>query len=146
MQNFQLIAENVDVLPILHYAKVSGGEGQKVRGDREPHGPWFECPQLRGIVLDVNRRLDGVEIGEVHLLRIAAGEEHQILLGADPSAAGSQYYMAVVGGQPGATAELGKEVVPVLSGSIWWMKLFPKIVNNSPDDVWLLTFVLRLDV
>lgn len=145
MKKFLQLAEGVDMIPVLHYAAVSGGKSQGVRLAGGPQPPWMECPQIKGLTLDIARRVDAVQIGDAELLCVDPGDSRALAL-ADVETGNSNYYLVVVGCGAGAKATLGEEEVMLMPGAVWWMKGLPLFVNNSDRDLWVLAFTLGLDV
>jgi hypothetical protein len=98
---------------------------------------WQSLPQVRGMVFDLMRRVEGIELGRVLVTKIRPGG--QILAHADADGAyvdaGARYHI-VLQGLPGSLFIAGDETVNMQTGSCWWFdhKAVHAVVNNSIDD------------
>lgn len=108
-----------------------------------PYPAWSTLP-LRNLVLDLMRRVEGVQLGRVLISRLAPGKtipEH-----TDQGAPATYYerYHLALQSLPGALNNSGGETVNYRMGEFWWFdNAVPhSIVNNSADD----RIILVLDV
>lgn len=98
---------------------------------------WKELNQVRPIVFDLMRRVEGSRLGRVIITRLAPGRtiaRHQDTLGKY-----ADYYTryhCVLQGLPGSLFKCGDEIVNMKSGEVWWFNAheFHECVNNSADD------------
>lgn len=101
-----------------------------------PYRAWGLLPSLRGHVLDLMRRVDGVRLGRVLLTRLAPGES--VLPHADGGAPAEYFtrYQIALQSLPGCSFRSGDETAQFSSGSVWWFnnRIEHEVVNNSADD------------
>lgn len=108
-------------------------------GDCVWHPAIKELPQVRGIILDLMRRLEAYAVDRVIITRLPPG--HAILPHADDE--GSYVHdphrarhHIVLQGLPGSLYRTGDETVTMLTGQVWWFNALVEheVVNNSADD------------
>jgi Aspartyl/Asparaginyl beta-hydroxylase len=100
---------------------------------------WHRLPQVRPLVFDLMRRLEGVALGRVIISRVRPGG--RILPHADSDgeyavrADGLRCHV-VLHGLPGSLFHCGEETVQMLSGSAWWFnhRETHSVENNSSDE------------
>jgi len=101
-----------------------------------PYRAWGQLTHLRGLVLDVMRRVDGVALGRVIVTRLKPGAE--ITPHIDGGAPATYYtrYQIALKSLPGAAFRCGNERVEFQSGDVWWFdnRVEHEVVNNSDDD------------
>lgn len=122
---FLQLANGLDLLPILHWARVT--EESEIRQSGEPLRGWFECYQLRLLCLDLMRKLDGVAMGDVTLVRVKPG-------GAFGFAALSErtHRYAVTLTCPEGTGVAGEsETAQLVPGGVWWLGQAPVVLSNQ---------------
>ena len=101
-----------------------------------PYPAWDALPHLRGHVLDLMRRVDGVRLGRVILTRLAPGKRiYPHIDGGAPAEYYTRYQIALQS-LPGCIFRAGDETVQFQSGSVWWFnnRIEHEIINNSADD------------
>jgi glycerol-3-phosphate dehydrogenase len=104
--------------------------------DVVPFRAWEAIPGLRGLILDLMRRVDGHRLGRVLITRLAPGQtipEH-VDEGA-PATYFSRYHVALQS-CPGALNISGGETITYRMGEMWWFdnRAPHSVVNNSADD------------
>lgn len=76
MTEFLRIAAGVNPLPVKVWAFHSGA--RELRDSAGPVAGWFECTLGRMFVLDLMRQMEGVQLGAVRIIDLAAGESTAI--------------------------------------------------------------------
>lgn len=102
----------------------------------KPYPAWAELPQVHGLIFDLMRRVQGVQLGRVLITRLAPGQcipEHE-----DQGAPADYYERFQIALQclPGCLFKAGEEVVNFSMGECWWFdnRQPHSVVNNSADD------------
>lgn len=173
MRHFQKIAEGVDVIPILNalavrpdlwnendlrttfpdspHAEVDDiwcmfddPTGDVVNSiQTHPYSAWHEIP-VKGLVLDLMRRVGGTQLGRVIITRLPPGGTipAHIDQGA-PAEFYTRYHLALQS-LPGAIMYAGNESVMMAMGELWLFDntVLHSVANNSADD----RIVLIMDV
>lgn len=102
----------------------------------QPYRAWGELTALRSQVLDLMRRVDGVQLGRVIISRLKPGS--RILPHVDEGAPANFYsrYQIALQSLPGCNFRIGDETVSMPSGSVWWInnRIEHEVINNSTDD------------
>lgn len=166
MRNFLKIAENVDMTPVSHalalngylwnqntlrtihdhtahaeaddiwlmFNDLSGGFNNDIQ--TIPYPAWDVLKPLRAMVLDLMRRVDGVQLGRVIVTRLKPGAS--ITPHVDSGAPAEFYarYQIAIQSLPGALFQIGEEVINFRSGEVWLIDNTQEhsVVNNSADD------------
>jgi hypothetical protein len=121
-------------------------DSSKVIDDREviPYRAWSELPQVRPLVLDLMRRVEGVRLGRVIITRLPPGK--RITPHVDGGAPATYYtrYQVALQSEPGAVFRIGDEAVTFRTGEVWRIDntLEHSVENNSAAD----RIVLIVDV
>jgi hypothetical protein len=170
MRNFQLIAQGVDVLPLLHAVQVQpklwNQYSLRTMYPQSPHHQaediWIrfneinvenplsavndkECrnydafyalPQVRPILFDLMRRVEGEQLGRVLITKLAPGNEitpHED--GGAPATFYDRYHIMLQNG-PGSLFHCGDETVTMKAGDVWHFDNTKthSVINNSRDD------------
>lgn len=101
-----------------------------------PFPAWQRLPSLRQMVLDLIRRVDGVQLGRVMVTRLRPGKA--ITPHVDGGAPATFYtrYQIALQSLPGAVFRCENEEVSFRSGEVWWVnnRVEHSVVNNSADD------------
>lgn len=101
-----------------------------------PFRAWNALPALRGHVLDLMRRVDGVGLGRVIVTRLRPGK--RIYPHTDQGAPAEYYtrYQIALQSLPGCNFRIGDETVNFQSGQVWWIdnRTEHEVINNSADD------------
>lgn len=107
---------------------------------------WKELPQLRPIVFDLMRRVEGSELGRVIITKLEPGKS--IPAHVDQGAPAEYYtrYQVVVQSKPGAIFQIEDEKVNFRSGEVWKIdnQSLHSVVNNSDDDRIVIIVDIRL--
>ena len=102
----------------------------------KPYPAWGRLPALRQMVLDLIRRVDGVQLGRVIVTRLRPGKA--ITPHVDGGAPATFYtrYQIALQSFPGAMFRCENEEVSFRSGDVWWVnnRVEHSVVNNSADD------------
>lgn len=102
----------------------------------EPYRGWHALPQLRPLVLDLMRRVEGVGLGRVMITRLRPGA--RILPHADAGAPAEyfQRYQIALQSLPGAIFRIEDEECVFRTGDVWWIDNCREheVINNSADD------------
>ena len=101
-----------------------------------PYPAWTQLPSLRRLVLDLIRRVDGVQLGRCIVTKLPPGG--QITPHVDQGAPAEFYtrYQIALQSLPGALFHCGEETVNFHTGQVWWInnRVKHSVVNNSADD------------
>lgn len=101
-----------------------------------PFPAWHALKPLRTMILDLMRRVDGVQLGRCIVTRLPPGGE--ITPHIDQGAPATYYrrYQIVLQSLPGALFHIGDETVNFQTGEVWWInnREIHSVVNNSADD------------
>ncbi len=107
---------------------------ETVADDRDviPYPAWERLPQLRPIVFNLMRAVEGVRLGRVIISRLAPGHEITPHAPAD----WFERYQIALQSLPGVIFRAGDEQVQMKTGDCWWFdnKQEHQVVNNSADD------------
>lgn len=110
-----------------------------------PYPAWEKLPQVRSIVLDVMRRVEGTRLGRVIITRLPPGKT--IPVHVDEGAPATYYtrYQLALQCLPGALFESGGEVIQFRMGDVWQVdnRVRHSVVNNSADDRIVLIMDIR---
>lgn len=157
MRYLQRIAENANVLPLIHeitrrQAQIwkEGETGnialRRALDGRMRNGPIL--PFARIMALDLMRSLAGSELGEIWLQRVEQGRKRTVAE-PDPEVADDWWnrYLVVLQDQPGCLFSCGDESIQLKVGDVWWYnhQVRHAIQNNSRDDVLHLLVDIRID-
>jgi hypothetical protein len=97
---------------------------------------WMQLPSLRRLVLDLMRRVDGVQLGRCIVTKLPPGG--QITPHVDHGAPAEFYtrYQIALQSLPGALFHCEDETVSFCTGEVWWVnnRVKHSVVNNSADD------------
>lgn len=101
-----------------------------------PYRAWGDLHALRAQVLDLVRRVDGIQLGRVMITRLKPGGK--IYPHVDQGAPAELFdrYQIALQSQPGANFRIADETVNFATGEVWWInnRLEHEVVNNSRDD------------
>ena len=102
----------------------------------EAYPPWSMFPQLRPIIFDLMRRVEGVQLGRVIITRLPPGKS--ITPHADAGAPVEWYsrFQLCLQSAPGCTFRCGDEVIQMRGGEVWRFdnRLEHEVVNASAED------------
>lgn len=111
-----------------------------------PYRAWAAIPQVRPLVHDLMRRVEGVRLGRVMITRLAPGKgipDH-----ADQGAPAEYYqrYQLALQCQPGVKFQIGEEVIQFRMGEWWWIdnRTEHSVFNGSADDRIVLIVDVRI--
>ena len=166
MRNFLKLADNVDVTPVLHALAVNsdlwdehtlrtkhlntahaavhdiwlmfndptGSVVNDIQG--VPYRAWDALKPLRGLILELMRKVDGVQLGRCIVTKLPVGAT--ITPHTDMGAPATFYtrYQIALQSLPGALFHIGEETVNFRTGDIWLINHREEhsVVNNSCDD------------
>lgn len=101
-----------------------------------PYPAWDRLKSLRSMVLDLIRRVDGVQLGRCIVTRMKPGAV--ITPHVDEGTPASFYtrYQIALQSRPGCKFTSGDESETFQSGEVWWVnnREFHGVVNNSAED------------
>lgn len=94
-----------------------------------PYRAWNELPQLRPLIFDLMRRVEGTQLGRVIITKLEPGKK--IPVHEDQGAPVEFYsrYQIALQSLPGALFTIDDETVNFRSGDVW------KITNSKPHGV-----------
>lgn len=139
--SFMQLAGGLDLLPILHWAKVTNEF--EIRDAGEPLRGWFECYQLRMLCLDLMRKLDGVALGDVGLFRVKPGDTVGFASLTDRT---HRYIVAL--SCPEGMGVVGENKTAQLSpGGVWWLGQESAVLSNQGlgEEALILVIQIGLD-
>ncbi len=97
---------------------------------------WSELPQIRPIIFDLMRRVEGIQLGRLLITKLAPGKK--IPPHVDEGSPVSFYsrYQIALQSLPGAVFKIEDEQVSFRSGEVWKINNAAEhsVVNNSADD------------
>lgn len=97
---------------------------------------FYSLPQVRPILFDLMRRVEGEQLGRVLITKLAPGRE--ITPHEDGGAPATFYdrYHCILQNLPGSIFNCGDETVTMRAGDLWWFnnEMTHSVVNNSADD------------
>jgi aspartyl/asparaginyl beta-hydroxylase len=100
-----------------------------------PYRAWKELPQLRSVIFDLMRRVEGTELGRVIITRIEPG--NKIPAHVDQGAPVEYYsrYQIVLQNLPGSVFQIEDERVLFRAGEVWRINNAKEhsVINNSAD-------------
>ncbi len=107
---------------------------------------WHELPQIRPIIFDLMRRVEGVQLGRLLITRLAPGK--RIPPHVDEGAPVEFYsrYQIALQSLPGALFRIGEESMSFRSGEVWKIDngIEHSVLNNSSDDRIIIIADIRL--
>lgn len=175
MRHFLKIAENIDVVPVLcglaHHPELWDQNTLRTRhpgtahsdvsdiwvffndpagdvaNDREvvPYAAWQLIPQLRPIVFDLMRRVEGTRLGRVLITKLPPGRAITPHVDGGAPATYFTRYQIALQSLPGALFQIGDETVNFKTGECWLIdnNTEHSVVNNSADDRIVLIVDIR---
>lgn len=110
-----------------------------------PYPAWQALPQLRPIIFDLMRAVEGVQLGRVLITRLPPGK--RIAPHTDGGAPATFYsrYQIALQNLPGAVFRVGDEQVTFQPGDCWLIDNTKEheVINNSADDRLALIIDIR---
>jgi hypothetical protein len=173
MRNFLKIAQNIDIIPLLHAVQrqpnlwnvntlrtahpgsphseiddiwlcfndldtylESGDTATIDEYDSIFYPAWNDLPQVRSIVFDLMRRVEGIRLGRVLITRLPAGKKIGTHTDSGPCATYYQRYHIILQNHPGSIFRGGDETICMNAGECWWFNNAAEheVINNSVDD------------
>ncbi len=113
-------------------------EAGAVINDIQTHAfpAWLELPQVRPIIFDLMRRVEGIQLGRLLITRLAPGRK--IPPHVDEGAPVEFYsrYQIAIQSLPGVVFKIGDESMNFRSGEVWKIdnSVEHSVTNNSADD------------
>jgi quercetin dioxygenase-like cupin family protein len=101
-----------------------------------PFPAWDRLHPIKDMILNLMRRVNGVQLGRVIMTRMKPGARIAPHVdGGAPATFYSRYQMALQC-LPGVVFRAGDEVVEMRSGDVWWFDntVEHEVINNSADD------------
>ncbi|MFB9952030.1 aspartyl/asparaginyl beta-hydroxylase domain-containing protein [Rhizobium puerariae] len=101
-----------------------------------PFPAWAALPQLRTIIFDLMRTVEGVQLGRVIITRLPPGKTITPHVDQGAPATWFNRYQIALQSLPGALFHIGDETVNFRSGDVWMIdnQTEHSVVNNSTDD------------
>lgn len=101
-----------------------------------PYRAWRELPQIRPIIFDLMRRVEGTELGRVLITKLEPGKS--IPPHVDQGAPVEYYkrYQVILQSLPGCVFQIENERMNFRSGEVWMINnaASHSVVNHSADD------------
>lgn len=101
-----------------------------------PYRAWNVLHALRAQVLDLLRRVEGIQLGRVMVTRMKPGSRiyPHVDQGA-PAELFDRYHIALQN-LPGSVFRIGDESMTYNAGEVWWIdnQVEHEVINNSKDD------------
>lgn len=111
---------------------------QAVVDDRDviPYPAWEKLPQIRPLIFNLMRGVEGVRLGRVIITRLAPGRQITPHVDGGAPAEWFERYHIALQSLPGVVFKAGDEVVQMQTGEAWWFdnQQEHSVVNNSADD------------
>ena len=111
---------------------------QAVINDIQTHpcNAWFVLSPVKPMILDLMRRVGGVQLGRLLITRLAPGKKIEPHVDMGAPAEFYQRYHIVLQSAPGCTMRSGGEVIQLSPGEVWWFdnRQEHEVVNNSAAD------------
>lgn len=106
---------------------------------------WDALPQVRQLIFDLLRRVEGVRLGRVILTKLPPGKSISPHVDGGAPAHYYQRYQIALQCLPGAIFNIGDEQVNFRTGDVWWIDntVEHSVVNNSVDDRIVLIVDIR---
>lgn len=97
---------------------------------------WEKLPQLRPIIFDLMRTVEGSRLGRVIITKLPPGKEITPHVDQGAPATYFERYQVALQSLPGALFHIGDETVNFRSGDVWWINnsVTHSVQNNSADD------------
>lgn len=101
-----------------------------------PYRAWSVLPQLRPIIFDLMRRVEGVRLGRVIISRMAPGTKISPHVDGGAPALWYSRYQIALQSLPGCLFKAGDETVNMRTGDVWFFdnQQTHSVVNNSEDE------------
>ena len=101
-----------------------------------PYPAWEKLRSLREMILNLIRRVDGVQLGRCIVTRMRPGSIIAPHVDEGTPATFYTRYQIVLQSQPGALFTIGDETVNFCGGEAWWINNRERhgVVNNSAED------------
>lgn len=110
-----------------------------------PYDAWYQLP-VQDLVLDLMRRVRGLQLGRVIITRLAPGSsigEH-----VDQGAPAEFYsrYHVILQSTPGCITRSGEEVIQASPGEVWWFNNREphSVINNGSNDRIVIVVDIRV--
>lgn len=99
-----------------------------------PYPAWHRLPQLRPLIFDLMRVVEGVELGRVVIAKLAPGKT--IRPHVDGGVEGFSRYQIALQSDAGCLFRAGDETAEFREGEAWWFRndLEHEVVNGSDAD------------
>lgn len=130
---------------IEEYAKT--GDPRSIVNDEEckPYPAWYALPQVRPVILDLMRRVEGARLGRCVITKLPPGK--CVTPHVDGGAPATYYerYQIALQSLPGALFKIGDEVAQFQTGDVWWIDnaTIHSVTNNSADERIVLIVDIR---
>lgn len=97
---------------------------------------WHKLPQVRPIIFDLMRRVEGIRLGRVLITRLAPGKAITPHVDGGSHAEYFDRYHVILQNNPGSMFRAGNEQVCMRPGEVWWFDNAQEheVINNSIDD------------
>lgn len=101
-----------------------------------PYRGWDVLGPLRALVLDLMRRVDGIQLGRVIVTRLKPGARITPHIDRGAPAELFTRYQIALQSLPGAQFRIEDETVNFRAGDAWWInnRAEHEVINNSADD------------
>lgn len=100
------------------------------------HVGMFQLPQVRPVIFDLMRRVEGERLGRVIITRLAPGNSIAPHTDGGDHAAYYDRYHVTLKNEPGSMFHCGGEACFMAPGTVWWFDngVEHSVVNHSNDD------------
>jgi hypothetical protein len=100
-----------------------------------PYRGWHELP-IRDVVLNLMRRVNGIQLGRVVISRLAPGKSIDPHEDQGTPATYYQRYQIALHSLPGCVFKCGDEAVQMQTGDVWWFdnRLIHSVTNHSAEE------------
>lgn len=126
------------VSDILVWFNDLSGDIETIANDREviAFPAWERLPQLRPVIFNLIRAVEGVRLGRVIITRLSPGKTITPHVDGGAPATYFERYQIALQSFPGCVFTAGDEQVQMRTGEAWWFdnQQLHSVVNNSADD------------
>ena len=97
---------------------------------------WHRIPEVRPIIFDLMRMIEGLRLGRVLITRLAPGKKIRAHVDGGSHAAYYERYHCFLQNAPGSIFRAGEETLHAKTGELWWFDNSKEheVINNSAED------------
>lgn len=123
---------------LLRFNDIPEDDITKVVNDKDcfNYPAWQRLPQIRPIIFDLMRVVEGEQLGRVIITKLAPGKSITPHVDGGAPAEFYERYHVILQNFPGSLFRCGDETVCMRGGEVWWFNNCKphEVVNNSAED------------